>query len=213
MPTGVPSLSCCLIARSLPPSRPVTQPYPRCCLLCFLLPCYPTLVSLWIACRDRFSLRRVNATPTAYAAMSPVFGLASQHHRRLLCLFRQPDKGIRKREPVKETEEATRKADLGRVEPPSSTCQPEWPKKATPHPLGNRSCCSPLASIPTCVPSLSCCLLASVAAPATLLPSLVRVAAFSAFCCLAFLPWSHFVSFLFPWPIVSPAVIASLSAA
>eukprot|EP00435_Cladocopium_sp_Y103_P043760 s3038_g12.t1 len=100
----------------------------------------------------------------------------------------------------KKKEEAARKADLGGVEHPSSASQPEWPKKATPHPLGNKSCCSPLVSMPTCVPSLSCCLIArslplppccpaavlvllpdcSFAAPATLLPSLIRVAAFSA---------------------------------
>eukprot|EP00435_Cladocopium_sp_Y103_P025813 s3038_g6.t1 len=60
-----------------------------------------------------------------------------------------------------------RDKDIRKIEPPSSASQPEWPKKATPHSLGNSSCCSPLASMPTCVPSLSCCLIARSLPPSS----------------------------------------------
>eukprot|EP00435_Cladocopium_sp_Y103_P012173 s3038_g3.t1 len=119
--------------------------------------------------------RRASKTSSMYLrtltglACCPVschLGLASQHHRRLLRLFRQPDKDIRKNEPAKEAGGSHKKSGPGGLEPPSSASQREWPKKATPHPLGNRSCCSPLASMPTCVPPLSRCLTAAaVTAP------------------------------------------------
>ena len=46
----------------------------------------------------------------------------------------------RRKQRQQERTEKGIKTDLGGLEPRSSASKPEWLKKATPHPLGNRSC-------------------------------------------------------------------------